>query len=79
MGEVNIQEPKEADRPLSKEEFKDYRGCIGKLNWLCEVSRPDVAFETLELLSSHFILEKVNSHKKTHKEQFCNLDLFFQL
>ena len=37
---------------LSKEKFKLFRGASGKLQWLAEMTRPDLAYDCLEM-SSH--------------------------
>ena len=36
-------------RPLSRQEFKQYRGLVGKLTWLSEMTRPDLSYDTLDL------------------------------
>ena len=44
-----IKEGKFNDRPLTVQEFKEFRGAIGKLNWLQESTRPDLSYDTLSL------------------------------
>lgn len=41
--------PKENLEELSKFQYKQYRGLVGKLGWLCEQTRPDLSFEVLSL------------------------------
>ena len=52
LEEIPNSETHDLDRQLSKEEFKLYRGAIGKLIWLNEQTRPDISFDSL-LLSYH--------------------------
>ena len=51
LKEMNIEDPVDPSRRLTRREFKDFRGLVGKLNWLSEVSRPDLAFDTLDMAS----------------------------
>lgn len=37
------------DKPLVKDETRELRGLVGKLNWLSTQTRPDVSFDVLEL------------------------------
>jgi hypothetical protein len=37
------------DRPLNRGEQRSYRRVVGQLNWLVSTTRPDLAFDTLEL------------------------------
>ena len=36
-------------KELSRKQYKEFRSLIGKLGWLCEQSRPDMAYEVLSL------------------------------
>ena len=49
----NIRTPEEerfmGNRRLTKEELKEYRSLIGKLNWLAQHTRPDASFTVSEL------------------------------
>ena len=47
-----IVENDDADKPLNLEEFKSFRGASGKLQWLAEMTRPDLSYDCLEM-SSH--------------------------
>ena len=49
---VPVEEEGETEKMLSKEEFKLFRGASGKLQWLAEMTRPDLAYDCLEM-SSH--------------------------
>ena len=41
--DVTVETNDHNERPLTKEEYKIYRGAVGKLTWLTEMSRPDLA------------------------------------
>ena len=49
MQEIRIENGKDNDRPLTVQEYKEFRGAIGKLNWLQESTRPDLSYDTLGL------------------------------
>ena len=42
-------QPGEKDRELSKDEKSEYRSVVGMLNWVAQGTRPDKAFEVIEL------------------------------
>ena len=45
---VNFDKKWEEDKKMTKKEMKEYRGLIGKLNWVVQQTRPDYAFEVSE-------------------------------
>ena len=45
----NIEDNSDKTRGSNRQEFKSYRGQVGKLTWLSEMSRPDLSFDTLDL------------------------------
>ena len=47
LGDKKISD--DAEKELSMTQYKDYRGLVGKLGWLCELSRPDLSYEVLSL------------------------------
>ena len=49
LQEIKIENGKDNDRPLTRQEYKEFRGAIGKLNWLQESTRPDLSYNTLRL------------------------------
>ena len=49
IDEITVNVEDDDARPLSKSEFKAYRGVSGKLQWLAEMSRPDISFDCLEV------------------------------
>ena len=49
LQKVDINPEDDEKRPLNREEFKLYRGLVGKLTWLSEMTRPDLSYDTLDL------------------------------
>ena len=49
LEEISLERIAEKDEELNKDEYKKFRGVIGKLSWLQAQTRPDLAFETLEM------------------------------
>jgi hypothetical protein len=49
---VPIVDDDDVDKSLTKDEFKSFRGASGKLQWLAEMTRPDLSYDCLEM-SSH--------------------------
>ena len=49
INEIPIDKSEDPERPLTKQEFKLYRGATGKLIWLNEITRPDLSFDSLSL------------------------------
>ena len=47
LQEMHINDNKDKDRELSKDEYMQFRGLVGKLNWLQECTRPDLSFDSL--------------------------------
>ena len=47
LSEISVRDNKEKERELSREEYMQFRGLIGKLNWLQECTRPDISFDSL--------------------------------
>ena len=67
LEEIDINKTrKDPSSPLDREEYKKFRGAIGKLSWIAEQSNPSIAFDTLEL-SFHNKKATVADLKKTNK------------
>ena len=49
LEKVQVDSNDDCNRPLNKQEFKQYRGLVGKLTWLSEMTRPDLSYDTLDL------------------------------
>ena len=49
MTETPIDKLDDPERPLTIDEYKQYRKIIGQLIWLNEQSRPDLSFDTLTM------------------------------
>ena len=47
--EIPVPDKKNTERELNLEEYKQFRGAIGKINWLQESTRPDLAFDNLNM------------------------------
>ena len=47
--EIPIERTEDPDRPQTNKEFKLYREATGKLNWLNEITRPDLFFDSFLL------------------------------
>ena len=54
------------DQPLNKEQFASFRGILGKVSWLAQTTRPDIAYDCLEL-SIHHKDAKVKDLKNIYK------------
>ena len=46
---MKIEDDSNPDRPLDRHEYKSFRGITGKLNWLQEITRPDLSFDSLQM------------------------------
>ena len=49
LEEIVIDPKADNKQPLSKDEYKQFRGATGKLNWLAEMTRPDLSYDCLNL------------------------------
>ena len=49
LQEIKMENGRDNDRPLMVQEYKEFRGAIGKHNWLQESTRPDLSYDTLSL------------------------------
>ena len=47
--EIDVDAKDDNKRPLTREEYKLFRGVTGKLNWLAEMTRPDLSYDCLNL------------------------------
>ena len=47
LKDIQIGDNKNPDRDLNADEYKQFRGMVGKIEWLSEGTRPDLAFNTL--------------------------------
>ena len=56
----------EKDHPLSKGEQKQYRSLVGKCNWAARGTRPDIAFEVIEM-STKFKQPKLEDLVRANK------------
>ena len=64
--EIKINDKKNTDRDLTREEYAQFRGAVGKLNWLQESTRPDLSFDNL-LMSMKSRNAKVSDVNKLNK------------
>ena len=64
--EIEVNPKDENKRPLTKEEYKKFRGVTGKLNWLSEMTRPDLSYDCLDL-SCHTKSATVGNIKDANK------------
>ena len=46
---IEVDHKTDNNKPLNKEEFKKFRGLTGKISWLSDCTRPDLACECLEM------------------------------
>ena len=51
LEEIHIEASEDNAKPLTKTQFKQFRGMSGKLNWLSEMTRPDISFNVLDMAS----------------------------
>ena len=63
---IDIDVKDDMDRSLNKKEYKQFRGAAGKLSWLSDMTRPDLAFDSVEL-SGHNKDAKVRDIKSMNK------------
>ena len=49
LEELKVEDKTNTERELSRLEYKAFRGVTGKLNWLQEQTRPDLAFDSLQM------------------------------
>ena len=48
---IDIAKDEDSKRELTRNEYKLFRGLVGKLTWLSEMTRPDISFEVMDLAS----------------------------
>ena len=60
----------DSKRPLTKEEFKLFRKATGKLSWLTETTRPDLAYNVLEMSykNKNAVVEDIKAMNKLIKK-----------
>ena len=63
---IDIDPTAENSRNLNKEEFKKFRAMTGKLSWLSECTRPDLAYDCLDM-SFHNRDAKIRDMKEMNK------------
>ena len=51
--ELQVKRFEDQERPLTKSEFKQYRGATGKLSWATSQTRPDLGYDSLEMSYSN--------------------------
>ena len=66
LEEIEIDPKDDNKRSLNKEEYKKFRGVTGKLNWLSEMTRPDLSYDCLNL-SCHTKNATVADMKEANK------------
>ena len=49
LEKIKVDSNDDPNRPLTRNEFKSYRGLVGQLTWLSEMTRPDLSYDTLDL------------------------------
>ena len=49
LEEISIDNNDDPNRELNLKEYKQFRGTVGKLQWLSEGTRPDLAYDTLSM------------------------------
>ena len=49
LEEKQIREDEDSNRELKPEEYKQFRGMVGKIQWLSEGTRPDLTFDSLTM------------------------------
>ena len=66
MKEIEINPKDDNKRPLTKEEYKQFRGVTDKLIWLAEMTRPDLSYDCLNL-SCHTKCATIGDMKDANK------------
>ena len=66
LKEIKVDPKDDNKRALTREEYKEFRGATGKLNWLAEMTRPDLAYDCLNL-SCHTKSATVGNIKEANK------------
>ena len=78
--EILIKLNENDNRPLTRDEVKQYRGAAGKLQWLAEMTRPDLSYNCLEI-SSHnkdaTIADVKNVNKTIKKAKLHDISVKF--
>ena len=49
LKEIQIVDKENPNRELNADEYKQFHGMVGKIQWLNEGTRPDLAFNTLTM------------------------------
>ena len=52
LEEIEVDSEEDGNRNLTKNEYKRFRGATGKISWLADITRPNLAFECIDL-STH--------------------------
>ena len=66
LQEIDVDPKDDNKRALTKEEYKKFRGATGKLNWLAEMTRPDLSYDCLNL-SCHTKSATIGDIKEANK------------
>ena len=64
LEEMKLDRKAELDEELNREEYTQYRGLIGKVSWLdthTRVTRPDLSFDTGDVLKIKKTVRKAKS------------------
>ena len=63
---IPVDTQEDPNKNLNKKEFKDFRGAAGKISWLAEMTRPDLAYDSVDL-SGHNKDAKIRDIKSMNK------------
>ena len=63
---IDVDTKTDNDKPLDKEKFKKFRGLTGKISWLSDCTRPNLAYECLKM-SFYNRDAKINDFKNMNK------------
>ena len=77
---ISIKVDRHKDSFVDKEEYDDLRTLIGQLNWLCINTRPDIAYDVLELscdLKKPKVRNLIKANKVLKKIKLNQCNLYF--
>ena len=61
LEEMKLDRKAELDEELNREEYTQFRGLIGKVSWLDTHTRPDLSFDTGDVLKINKTVRKAKS------------------
>ena len=91
ISQIPVNNKRETERPLDKNEYKLFRGAIGKINWLQGSTRPDLSYDNLalsmknksatvaDLNKANKVIKKVKDSAEESKVLFPRIDDFENL